>query len=302
MRSNSWRLAGAVALAALGPCTTSAQPNFAAALAVQANQAAHTSTTSQGAGPMQAQQAAEQSGKSVVPPGPVAEPLYGAPNDLPADAAKVLPEAAPAIVAVPRMRFIRGTYKEGIEQLRIVQREHTSANIALQVGVNIGLALLTRSTGTFGVAGQGFSKGDLAGAPVEGLQDAALRENPAVSELPRALGVRAAQIYSGQIAAAERAEPAPDELPVVLLPGAWHLVYESLGSDDGLYRLTFGAQVNWPPRLFRVPSRPLACNFASDPATLDQKRLGDWRRLREERAKAVAACTATLGDGLADWL
>jgi len=93
---------------------------------------------------------------------------------------------APAAPAAPqtRVRFSRGMYKPGIEQLRVVRRENTMNNIAGQVALNIALSVIA---GGVSVGAQGFSKDDLGGTTLEALKDDPLGVNPAISELNDAL-------------------------------------------------------------------------------------------------------------------
>ena len=111
--------------------------------------------------------------------------VFAQPADtLPADASSAMPEvvaplpaagegasapsADPIQATPPKVEFSRGSYREGIETLRIVRREDTSRNIAVQVGLNVALIALT---GGAALSARGFSKDALAGTAVEGLKD-----------------------------------------------------------------------------------------------------------------------------------
>ncbi|CAN7646755.1 MULTISPECIES: hypothetical protein [unclassified Variovorax] len=242
--------------------------------------------------------------------------VFAQPADtLPADASSAMPEvvaplpaagegasapsADPIQATLPKVEFSRGSYREGIETLRIVRREDTSRNIAVQVGLNVALIALTVGAA---LSARGFSKDDLAGTAVEGLDDERLRDNPARAELPQAIGLRLAQLYRERAAAGEPV-PEDEQAPVRVTPGPWHLVYESLMNDDQLFRLKWGAAiVPRAPRMFRMPKRPVQCAYESEPATLADWQADDWRRLRDERVKALDACDRPLDEGLKDML
>ncbi|MFV0672837.1 hypothetical protein [Variovorax sp. tm] len=210
---------------------------------------------------------------------------------------------APAAPAAPqtRVRFSRGRYKPGIEQLRVVRRENTMNNIAGQVALNIALSVIA---GGVSVGAQGFSKDDLGGTTLEALKDDPLGVNPAISELNDALSKVATDIYRKRAEAAyataltdgstpeeiEEARKVQAVADTPLLPGSWHLVYENLTGSDELYRLKFGAELGRAG--FMRP--PAACFYQSEPVAWNEWQADNWQRLREERAKAVARCTETL--------
>ncbi len=210
---------------------------------------------------------------------------------------------APAAPAAPqtRVRFSRGMYKPGIEQLRVVRRENTMNNIAGQVALNIALSVIA---GGVSVGAQGFSKDDLGGTTLEALKDDPLGVNPAISELNDALSKVATDIYRKRAEAAyatamtdgstpeeiEEARKVQAVADTPLLPGSWHLVYENLTGSDELYRLKFGAELGRAG--FMRP--PAACFYQSEPVAWNEWQADNWQRLREERAKAVARCTETL--------
>jgi hypothetical protein len=223
---------------------------------------------------------------------------------VPADMAGPLekaPHEAPPVEAesAPHVTFSRGTYREGIERLRIVRRENTANNIALQAAISIGVSLLSRGV-VLGAAG--FSKEDLLGDEVEGL-DASVSENPAVSDLPRAVGESALRIYRERRADGTNPSAAPPaEFPAVVMPRSWKLVYENLSGDDELFRLNFGAALTWKPRFLVIQGRPTVCSYLSESATLSQWRESGWQRLREERSRALLNCAKTFDAALPDWL
>ncbi|WP_432728940.1 hypothetical protein [Variovorax sp. W6] len=214
--------------------------------------------------------------------------------------------AAPAAAAEPaapqtRVRFSRGMYKPGIEQLRVVRRESTMNNIAGQVALNIAL---TAIAGRVSVGAQGFSKDDLGGTTLEALKDDPAGANPAMSELVDALSKVATDIYRKRAEAAyataltdgstpeeiEEARKVQAVADTPLLPGSWHLVYENLTGSDELFRLKFGAELGRAG--FMRP--PATCFYQSEPVAWNEWQADNWQRLREERAKAVARCTETL--------
>ena len=214
--------------------------------------------------------------------------------------------AASVAAAVPaqpqtRLRFRLGTYKPGIERLRVVRRENTMNNIAGQVALNIALSVIA---GGVSVGAQGFSKDDLGGTMLDALKDDPLGANPAMNELKDALGKVATDIYRKRAEAAyataltdgstpeeiEEARKVQAEADTPLLPGPWHLVYENLTGSDELFRLKFGAELGRAG--FMRP--PAACFYQSEPVAWEQWQADNWQRLREERAKAVARCTETL--------
>ena len=61
-----------------------------------------------------------------------------------------------------RLRFDRGSYKPGIERLRVVKREDTFNNVAAQVFLSVAASALT---GGVGIGAQGFSKDQLFRLP-----------------------------------------------------------------------------------------------------------------------------------------
>lgn len=208
---------------------------------------------------------------------------------------------APANAAIDatqqtRLRFNRGTYKPGIEHLRVVRRENTISNVAGQVALNVAFAVLAG-----GVGAQGFSKDDLGGTTLEELKDDPLGVNPAMRELNDALSKVATDIYRKRAEAAlataltdgstpeeiEAARQIPKEADTLLLPGPWHLVYENLLGSDELFRLKFGADLGRPG--FMRP--PIECRYQSEAVAWARWQADNWQLLREERAKAVEACT-----------
>lgn len=218
-----------------------------------------------------------------------------------ADAPTAPAAAAGPVAPQTRLRFRLGTYKPGIEQLRVVRRENTMNNIAGQVALNIALSVIT---GGVSVGAQGFSKDDLGGTTLEALKDDPLGANPAMNELKDALSKVATDIYRKRAEAAyataltdgstpeeiEEARKVQAEADTPLLPGPWHLVYENLTGSDELFRLKFGAELGRAG--FMRP--PAACFYQSEPVVWEQWQADNWQRLREERAKAVARCTETL--------
>lgn len=228
-----------------------------------------------------------------------------APQQQPAQAAAEAP-AAPVAAAPPaaqqtRLRFNRGFYKPGIEQLRVVRREDTMGNVAGQVALSVALSVIG---GGVSIGAQGLSKDDLGGTTLEALKGDPLGVNPAISELNDALGKVATDIYRKRAEAAyataltdgstpeeiEEARKVQAEADTPLHPGPWHLVYENLTGSDELFRLKFGAELGRAG--FMRP--PAACLYQSEPVAWSQWQADNWQRLREERAKAVASCTETL--------
>lgn len=201
--------------------------------------------------------------------------------------------------AQTRLRFNRGFYKPGIEKLRVVRREDTVGNVAGQVALNVAFALLGG-----GAAAQGFSKDDLGGATLEELKDEPLGANPATTDLNEVLAKIATAIYRKRAEAAHATAlsdgSTPEEIAdaakvqaeadTPLHPGPWHLVYENLLGSDELFRLKFGAELGRAG--FMRP--PATCFYQSEPVAWVQWQADNWQRLRDERAKAVAACTQTL--------
>lgn len=192
------------------------------------------------------------------------------------DAAPAPPAAEAPAAPQTRVRFDRGVYKPGIERLRVVRRENTVGPVAGQVALNVAFAVLA----------------------------ADLALNPAVGELTDALSKVATAIYRRRAEAAHALAltdgSTPEEIAEAakvqavadtpLLPGPWHLVYENLLGSDALFRLKFGAQLGRPG--FMRP--PADCFYQSEPVAWAQWQADHWQRLREERAKAVAACTEAL--------
>lgn len=207
------------------------------------------------------------------------------------------PSAAPQT----RLLFNRGFYKPGIERLRVVRRDGTITNIVGQVALSVAVSMLT---GTTTVGAQGFTKDNLAGDTLEELKDDPVGVNPAISGLNDALSKVATDIYRKRAEAAyatalkdgstreeiEEARQVQKEADTPLHPGPWHLVYENLAGSDELFRLKFGAELGRAG--FMRP--PFACLYQSEPVAWTQWKADNWQRLREERAKAVAACTETL--------
>lgn len=74
-------------------------------------------------------------------------------------AAEAAATAPAASAPQTRLRFHRGSYKPGIEKLRVVRREDTVGNVAGQIALNVALAVLAG-----GVAVRGVSKDELGGA------------------------------------------------------------------------------------------------------------------------------------------
>lgn len=198
-----------------------------------------------------------------------------------------------------RVLFKRGVYKPGIEKLRVVRREDTAGRVAGQVALNVAFALLAGGAGA-----QSFSKDDLGGTTLAALEDDPLGVNPAISDLTDTLSQVATDIYRKRAEAAHALAltdgSTPEEIAdaakvqaqadTPLLPGPWHLVYENLLGSDELFRLKFGAQLGRAG--FMRP--PAECFYQSEPIAWAQWQADNWQRLREERAKAVAACTGTL--------
>ncbi|MFM9928068.1 hypothetical protein VLK31_34210 [Variovorax sp. H27-G14] len=205
------------------------------------------------------------------------------------------------VPAAPQTRvlFKLGVYKPGIEKLRVVRREDTVGRVAGQVALNVAFAVLAGGAGV-----QGFSKDDLGGTTLAALQDDPLGVNPAISDLTDTLSKVATDIYRKRAAAAHALAltdgSTPEEIAdaakvqaqadTPLLPGPWHLVYENLLGSDELFRLKFGAQLGRAG--FMRP--PAECFYQSEPVAWAQWQADDWQHLRQERAKAVAACTAAL--------
>jgi hypothetical protein len=209
------------------------------------------------------------------------------------------PTAEATFAPQTRLRFHRGFYKPGIEKLRVVRREDTVGSVAGQVALNVAFAVLGG-----GAAVQGFSKDDLGGTTLEELKDDPLGANPAITDLNEALGKVATDIYRKRAEAAHATALAdgstPEEIAdaakvqaeadTPLHPGPWHLVYENLLGSDELFRLKFGAELGRAG--FMRP--PATCLYQSEPVAWAQWQADSWQHLREERAKAVAACTQTL--------
>jgi hypothetical protein len=207
----------------------------------------------------------------------------------------------PAVPSQTRLLFSRGFYKPGIERLRVVRRDGTITNIVGQVALSVAVSVLT---GTTTVGAQGFTKDNLAGDTLEELKDDPLGVNPAISDLNDALSKVATDIYRKRAETAyatalkdgstrdeiEEARQVQKEADTPLHPGPWHLVYENLAGSDELFRLKFGAELGRAG--FMRP--PFACLYQSEPVAWTQWKADNWQRLREERAKAVAACTETL--------
>ncbi|WP_210392573.1 hypothetical protein [Variovorax sp. PAMC 28711] len=212
------------------------------------------------------------------------------------------PPLVPPGEAVTRVRFERGSYKPGYETLRVVRRENTAGNVAGQVALSVGLSLLT---GNVSFGGQGFSKDQLAGTPLDALQGDPVAINPAMTDLADALSPIATTIYRRRAAEAlatarqdgstpeeiEEAGHVQKEADAPLHPGAWHLVYENLAGTDELYRLKFGAELGRPG--FMRP--PATCFYESAPVAWTSWQADHWQLLRDERAKAVAGCAEALG-------
>lgn len=200
-------------------------------------------------------------------------------------------------ITVPVL-FNRGTYKPGIEQLRVVKRQNTFNHVAGQVVLNVALIALTRSAGA-----HGFSKDELAGDEIPELAGHPALANPATNDLAESLGRVTTRFYAQRaieaIAVAKDDGSTPQEIAdasqlpkdagTPLTPGSWHLVYENLSTGDDLYRLKFGAQLG------RTFKGPVGCSHVSEPVRWADWQADGWQRLRDERAKAVAQCTATLG-------
>ena len=213
----------------------------------------------------------------------------------------VSPAAQKAAAPQTRLRFTRGVYKPGIERLRVVRREDTGNHVAAQVALNVATTLIA---GRLSIGAQGFSKDDLGGVTLEELKDDPLAVNPAITELNDALSKVATDIYRKRAEAAyataltdgstpeeiEEARKVQKEADTPLNSGPWHLVYENLAGSDELFRLKFGAELGRAG--FMRP--PFACLYQSEPVAWTQWKADNWQRLREERAKAVAACTETL--------
>jgi hypothetical protein len=228
---------------------------------------------------------------------PAAAPTSSVAAAVPANSAPATQDAA----LQTRLRFSRGALKPGIEGLRVVRRENTINNVAGQVATSVAASVLS---GGIAIGGNGFSKGDLAGTTLEELKDDPVAVNPALNDLNDALSRVATDIYRGRVAAAratalqdgstpeeiEDTSKVPVEADTPLHPGAWHLVYENLAGSDELYRLNFGAELGRPG--FMRP--PAACAYQSEPIAWTQWQADHWQRLREERVKAVAYCTAKL--------
>lgn len=199
---------------------------------------------------------------------------------------------------VTRVSFSRGTYRPGIEQLRVVRRQNTINNVAAQVALNVAFIVLAR-----GAAVNSFSKDDLAGDDLPELAGHPAAANPAMQEVAEGLGRVATRFYARRaieaVAAAKTDGSAPEDIlgaaqipadfGTVLTPGGWHLVYENLAGDDDLYRLRFGAQLG---RTFKGPG---GCGYVSEPLPWAAWQADGWQRLREERAKATTACVDQLG-------
>lgn len=174
-------------------------------------------------------------------------------------------------------------------------------NVAGQVALSAAVSLLT---GSIAFGARGFSKDQMAGEAIDELKDDPVAVNPAISDLNDALSAVASAIYRRRVAEAreaalqdgstpeeiEAASQMPKEADTPLHPRAWQLVYENLTGSDEMFRLKFGAELGRPG--FRRP--PATCFHESEPIAWEQWRANHWRRLHEERAKAVAKCTETL--------
>lgn len=209
------------------------------------------------------------------------------------DGAKITPQT--------RLRFQRGSYKPGIESLRVVKRENTTNLVAKQIAASVALSVFTGRL----IAGvDDFSKNDLAGDFLEELKNDPVAVNPAISDLNDALSKVATEIYIRRAANAravalkdgstpeeiEEASQIPKEADTPLHPKAWHLVYENLSGSDELFRLKFGAELGRAG--FMRP--PAVCAYESESVAWAEWQANDWQRLREERAKAVEKCTLVL--------
>ena len=207
------------------------------------------------------------------------------------------PKAAPQT----RLPFQRGSYKPGIESLRVVKRENTTNLVARQIAASVALSVFTGRL----IAGvDNFSKDDLAGDLLEELKNDPVAVNPAISDLNDALSKVATEIYIRRAANArvialkdgstaeeiEEASQIPTEADTPLHPKAWHLVYENISGSDELFRLKFGAELGRAG--FMRP--PAVCTYESESIAWTEWRANDWQRLRKERAKAVEECTRVL--------
>lgn len=218
-----------------------------------------------------------------------------------ADAPAAIPAIDEKTTNATRLRFDRGTFKPGIEGLRVVKRQNTLNNLAGKVALNVAVSLLAGGP-AFGA--RGFSKDELAGEPLEDLQGDPVVVNPAISDLNDALSGVATEIYRRRASAARetalqdgstaeeiaQASQVPAEAAVPLHPRAWHLVYENLTGSDELFRLKFGAELGRAG--FMRP--PAVCAYESPPIAWMEWQAAHWQRLRDERAKAVLACTEKL--------
>lgn len=200
-----------------------------------------------------------------------------------------------------RLRFQHGSYRTGIESLRVVKRENTTNLVATQIAASVALTVFTGKL----IAGvDNFSKDDLAGDFLEELKNDPVSVNPAISDLNDALSKVATEIYIRRAANArvialkdgstpeeiEEASQIPKEADTPLHPKAWHLVYENISGWDELFRLKFGAELGRAG--FMRP--PAVCAYESESIAWAEWRASDWQRLRGERAKAVEECTRVL--------
>lgn len=215
--------------------------------------------------------------------------------------------AADGLVPVGTTKMRLNSYPGGLEQLRVVRRDHTGRAVASQVALNVGLAVATGGRG--GVV-QSFSKDELIGDAVPELAGQSWASNPGLKELPQALSEIATRVYAARaweelergrsesgwtredmLAAAQL--PAEADAPVN--PGVWRLVYENLSGQDELYRLQFSAGLGLASLRFGLPPMPANCFYQSEPVAWTAWQADAWQRVREERAKALAQCIETLG-------
>lgn len=215
--------------------------------------------------------------------------------------------AADGLVPVGTTKMRLNSYPGGLEQLRVVRRDHTGRAVATQVALNAGLAVATGGRGGFV---QSFSKNDLIGDAVPELAGQSWAGNPSLKEVPQTLGEIATRVYAARawkelergrseggwtredmLAAAQL--PAEADAPVN--PGVWRQVYENLSGQDELYRLQFSAGLGLASLRFGLPPMPANCFYQSEPVAWTAWQADGWQRLREERAKALAQCVETLG-------
>ncbi|WP_395026506.1 hypothetical protein [Comamonas odontotermitis] len=181
--------------------------------------------------------------------------------------------------------FINGAkLKEIPGEVQIVRREDTGNAVAGQVGLNVLMLALGG-----GIATNGFSKDDLKGAPIEGVDDRTYLQNPVptafVQSLQKAVDARMEQDKLGQTQSFR--------YPLVVGGGSAQLVYDTLtGAGDANYQLLLNLDVykrresNWV-----MPARLVQCSGRSEPAQpLSYWAEASYRNVQQELSRMLAAC------------